>query len=217
LRKEIIEQIFQEAESHGAEVIAVTKYFGFEKIGEYYSQGFRNFGENRVKDALEKINKLDVEIVENSKFHLIGHLQTNKVKDAVGKFDLIHSADSQKLVREISERAKALGIIQDVLIQLNNAEEEQKFGISKRDIDTLFDYTLNLESIRITGLMNMAPLNATDDELHRLFEDVRLTRDRLQEKFKIKLDELSMGMSNDYKIALEEGATLIRLGRILFN
>lgn len=217
LRKENVEQILDDASRHGAKIVAVTKYFDFEKINEYYSKGFRNFGENRVKDALEKINKLDKEIVKNSKFHLIGHLQTNKAKDAAGNFDLIHSLDSEKLADEISVRAKNAKVVQDVLIQLNNANEEQKFGISKESIEKLFEHTLKLDSIRVRGLMNIAPLNVSEKELHKLFEDVRLTRDKLEEKFYVKLEELSMGMSNDYKIALEEGATILRLGRILFN
>ena len=202
---------------YNPKIVAVTKYFDENQIIKYYKLGFRDFGENRVKNAIDKIEKLPDEIRKNSKFHLIGHLQTNKARLAVGKFDLIHSVDSVRLAKIISEEAEKQGIVQKVLIQINNANEEQKSGFSPKEIKENFKELLNLKAIKICGVMNMAPINATEEELHKLFQNIKQINDELQFEFGVELKEISMGMSRDYKIALEEGATIIRLGRILFE
>ena len=198
-------------------IVAVTKYFDENQIIKYYNMGFRDFGENRVKDALEKMEKLPEEIMQNSRFHLIGHLQTNKVKHAVGKFDLIHSVDTTKLAKAISEEAKKQGIVQKILLQINNAKEEQKAGFYPEEIEDAFKEIMNLESIEICGVMNMAPIDSSDEKLHELFRNIKQINDVLQSEFRVELKQISMGMSRDFKIALEEGATIIRLGRILFE
>ena len=198
-------------------IVAVTKYFDENQIVKYYELGFRDFGENRVKDAVEKIAKLPKEIVENSRFHLIGHLQSNKVKLVVGKFYLIHSVDSLKLAQCISEEAIRQGIKQKILLQVNNANEEQKSGFSLKELEQQFEEIQKLAGIEIEGVMNMAPLNSTEEELHYLFGNIKQIKDTIEEKFEVKLKQISMGMSNDYEIALAEGATIIRLGRILFE
>lgn len=201
-------------------IIAVTKYFDESKIIEAYEAGLRDFGESRVLEAIEKIEKLPQEIRQNSKFHLIGHLQTNKAKKAVGNFDYIHSIDSLKLAELISEEAIKQGIKQKILLQINNANEEQKFGFSKEEIFQLFEKIKVLKGVEIIGLMNMAPLNAQKDdtgELLSLFRDISSLRDELEKRYDCKLRELSMGMSDDYKEAVEAGSTMIRLGRKLFS
>ena len=198
-------------------IIAVTKYFDEQQIIKYYDLGFRDFGENRVKDALIKIEKLPEEIRKNSRFHLIGHLQTNKAKLAVGKFDLIHSVDSVKLAEIINDEAKKQGIIQKILLQVNNAREEQKSGFSPEEIKSAFKEIQKLDSVKICGLMNMAPIDSSEEELHKLFGNIKQIYDDLQSELRVELNQLSMGMSRDFKIALEEGATMIRLGRILFE
>ena len=198
-------------------IVAVTKYFDENQIIKYYNMGFRDFGENRVKDALEKMEKLPDEILRNSRFHLIGHLQTNKVKLAVGKFDLIHSVDTIKLAKAISEEAKKQGIVQKILLQINNAKEEQKAGFYPEEINEAFKEIMNLDSIEICGVMNMAPIDSSDEKLHELFSNIKQINDVLQSEFRVELKQISMGMSRDFKIALEEGATIIRLGRILFE
>ena len=197
-------------------IIAVTKYFDEEKLIEAYNAGLRNFGENRVQDALEKFAKLPSEIKETSKFHLIGHLQTNKVKKAVGQFDLIHSIDSYKLACMVSEEAIKKNIVQRVLLQVNNANEISKSGFTVNDLEEVFSALLNLSGIKVEGLMNIAPI-ASEDELHVLFDDMRNLQLRLQENYQVELRELSMGMSNDYQIALQHGSTMIRIGRKLFT
>lgn len=212
-----VEEIKSKIVPYNPTIVAVTKYFDESQIVKYYELGFRDFGENRAKDAVEKIAKLPSEILENSRFHLIGHLQTNKVKLVVGKFYLIHSVDSLKLAKCISEEAKNQGIKQKILLQINNANEEQKSGFSPKEIEEQFKEIQKLDGIEIEGLMNMAPLNSTEEELHYLFGNIKQIKDRLESKFEVKLKQISMGMSNDYEIALAEGATIIRLGRILFE
>lgn len=215
--QENVAKIKAQVAPYNPTIVAVTKYFDESQIIKYYNLGFRDFGENRAKEAVEKIKKLPDEIVKNSRFHLIGHLQTNKVKFAVGNFDLIHSVDSLKLAQAISEEAKAKGITQNILLQINNAHEEQKSGFSPEEIKEEFKKILELENIKINGVMNMAPINSSEEELHRLFKNIKQINDELQSEFGVELKQISMGMSNDYKIALEEGATIIRLGRILFE
>lgn len=192
-------------------IIAVSKYYTVCEMEEAYKVGLNNFGENKVLDAIEKINLMEEEIASKSHYHLIGHLQSNKVKKAVGVFDLIHSVDSIKLAVEIDSVAAQKGIKQKILIQVNNAGEQQKSGIAPSQLENLIEETQRLNNISLEGLMTIAPL--TDDAvlIRKLFKQMR----QLKEEFHLK--ELSMGMSNDYKIALEEGATMIRLGRTLFE
>ena len=157
------------------------------------------------------------EIRESSTFHLIGHLQTNKVKKAVENFDYIHSVDSLKLAEAISNSATQIGKRQKVLVQVNNASEPQKFGFSKEELFENFGLIRDMEGIVVCGLMAMAPIDANEEELGFLFSEVSELRGLLEERFDCKLQELSMGMSNDYKIAVACGATMIRLGRKLYS
>lgn len=197
--------------------VAVTKYFGAGEIIKYYEAGFRDFGENRVKDALEKMEKLPADVLKNSRFHLIGHLQTNKAKLACGNFYLIQSVDSVKLADALNEAAEHKGIIQKILLQINNAKEEQKSGFYPEEIKKACAEIIKMPNLKIEGVMNMAPLNSSDEELHYLFRNIKQINDELQSEFKLELKQISMGMSRDYMIALEEGASMIRLGRILFE
>lgn len=196
-------------------IIAVTKYFGAEKLVEAYDAGLRDFAENRVADALEKFENLPDEIKQNSTFHLIGHLQTNKVKKAVGKFDLIQSIDSVKLAEMVSDEAQKQGIIQKILLQVNNANEENKSGFDKMVLEDVFADIIKLEGIKVEGLMNIAPI-AEENVLDFLFEDMKNFKEKLEKEFSFPMKELSMGMSGDYKTALKHGATMIRLGKRLF-
>lgn len=198
-------------------IIGVTKYFGLNAILKGYEAGIRNFGESRALDAIQKIESLSQEIRQNSDFHFIGHLQTNKAEKVVKYFDYIHSVDSLKLAKVISKAACQLNKREKILLQVNNANEEQKFGYTKGQLIKDFAEILNLEGIEVVGLMNMAPLEAQETELRRLFGDLREFKKELEQKFDVKLNELSMGMSNDYEIAAQEGATMIRIGRKLFS
>lgn len=215
--KENLLRIRKEIEPCQPEIIAVTKYYDEEAIICAYEAGLRNFGESRAIEACKKINSLPYEVRQNSKFHFIGHLQTNKVKNVVNTFDYIHSVDSLKLARCISQEAVSEGKIQKILLQINNAGEEQKTGFSKEELYACFEDIKRLEGIEVVGVMNMAPLGAGDDELHALFSEIRIIRDDIEIKFGCRLPEISMGMSQDYKIASCEGATMLRIGRKLFN
>lgn len=197
-------------------IIAVTKYFGADKLIEAYNDGLRDFAENRVQDALEKFGSLPEAVKQSSRFHLIGHLQSNKVKKAVGHFDLIHSIDSLKLACAVSEEALHKGIVQKILLQVNNANEEAKSGFAVSDLKTAFPEIIALKGVKVEGLMNIAPI-AQEDELRFLFKGMQDLREELQKEFSYSLKELSMGMSSDYKIALEYGSTMIRIGRKLFT
>lgn len=215
--KENLLKLREDIAPYTPNIIAVTKYFDESKIIEAYEAGLRDFGESKVTDAIEKIQKLPQGIRDNSRFHFIGHLQSNKVKKAVGSFEYIHSVDSLKLAELISEEALYKNIKQKILLQINNAGEVQKFGFSKEEALKDFQKIKNLKGIEIIGLMNMAPFGLEKQALIDLFKDVVKLRDDLEKEFDCKLKEISMGMSGDYKEALVAGATTIRLGRKLFS
>ena len=215
--KEKLLQIQQEIAPSQPRIIAITKYFDESRLIEAYEAGLRNFGENRVQDALEKFAKLPKDVVENSTFHLVGHLQTNKVKKAVGNFDYIHSVDSLKLLETINAEAKNKNLIQKILVQVNNANESQKYGLSIDKVVDLFSKICNYNNCNVVGLMNIAPLEASESELQGLFRQIKELKEELEKTFNLELKELSMGMSNDYKIAVQNGSTMLRIGRKLFT
>jgi len=198
-------------------IIAVTKYFDEEAIISAYKAGIRDFGESRVIEASAKIENLPTEVKENSTFHFIGHLQTNKVKQAIKIFEYIHSVDSLKLAQSISQHTLEIGKVQKILIQINNANEEQKFGFSKEEIFEYFEQIKNLEGIKVVGVMNMAPFGIDKEAIRKLFSEITQIRNTLEEEFNCKLGEISMGMSQDYKIAAQTGSTMLRIGRKLFK
>lgn len=210
-------QIQEQIAPYTPKIIAVTKYFGIEEMNAAYQAGLRDFGESRAVEAIQKIQSLSDEVRKTSKFHFIGHLQTNKVNKVVFNFDVIHSVDSLKLANAISEEAMKIGKVQEVFIQLNNAGEEQKYGFSKNTLIEEFEKFLELKNLKILGLMNIAPFEANDVELGILFEDIRTTQIELVNKYNCEMKEISMGMSNDYQIAAEHGATMLRIGRKLFS
>lgn len=214
--RENLLQIQEDIAPYKPNIIAVTKYFDEKAMIEAYNAGLRDFAESRAVEAVEKIENLPAEVRNNSKFHFIGHLQTNKVKKVVPIFDYIHSVDSLKLAKAIADEAKLFGKVQNILLQVNNANEEQKFGFSKKEIFEVFPSIKELSSVSIAGIMNMTPLGASEEELNRLFEDVFNIKKELEQRFDCELRELSMGMSQDYKIAVKHGATMLRIGRKLF-
>ena len=209
--QEKLQEVLKDTEKYNPTIIAVTKYYGVDRMIEAYNAGLRNFAESRALESIEKINKIDDTTKSQSIYHFIGHLQTNKVKHVVGFFDYIHSVDSLKIAQCINLEANKKGIVQKILLQVNNAREPQKFGIYPEQIENLIEEVKLMSNVELVGLMNIAPLTDDTDELQRLFSEMR----ELKEKFKLK--ELSMGMSHDYKIAVQNGATMIRLGRILFE
>lgn len=204
-------KIRNETEKYNAKIVAVSKYYSTDKMIEAYNAGVRDFGESKLPWAVEKINSLDDVMRSDCNYHLIGHLQTNKVKRAAGFFNLIHSLDSIRLADEIQKEALRLGIVQKVLIQVNNAGEKQKSGVALSQLENLIEHVSSLANVELIGLMNVAPMTGDVELLKRLFTQMH----ELKEMY--DLTELSMGMSNDYKIALDCGATIIRPGRALFE
>ena len=204
-------KIQEKLKNYNAKMIAVSKYYSKEAMIEAYKLGIKDFGESRLPEAVKKINSLDDAMNSDCDYHLIGHLQSNKIKWAVGFFKLIHSVDSVALAENISKKASELGVKQKILIQVNNSGEMQKFGIAPLQLEDMIEQVSKLPNIELLGLMNVAPL--TDDKklIKKLFDEMF----KLKESY--KLQELSMGMSNDFEIALDSGATMIRLGRILFE
>ncbi len=157
-------------EPYTPNIIAVTKYYGLEAITDAYGAGLRDFGESRANDAIQKIENLPDEIRKNSKFHFIGHLQTNKVDRVVKHFDYIQSVDSIKVASAISESAGRINKVQKILLQINISGEVQKFGFSERELYDNFEELLKLPNLKIDGFMCMAPLGASEEELDKVFK-----------------------------------------------
>lgn len=215
--KENIKEIEQQLAHSQVKIIAVTKYYDVDRLVEAYDEGLRNFGENKVLDAIAKIESLSQKIRDNSTFHLIGHLQSNKVKKAVKYFDLIHSVDSLKLAQKIDLEAKALNKRQKILLQVNYAKEESKTGFSVEELFRTYTEMRKLENVKIEGLMTMAPKSMSEDGLYALFDGVKKIKFELNSKYEDSMEELSMGMSQDYLVAIKCGSTMIRLGKKIFD
>ena len=198
-------------------IIAVTKYYDVNAIIEAYGAGLRDFGESRANDAIKKIESLPLDIRRESRFHFIGHLQTNKVNKVVRYFDYIQSVDSIHLAEEISENAKKIGKVQNILLQVNISGEVQKFGFEEKELKGCICELKELRGLKIDGLMCMAPLGADDTLLDEVFSKARILKEELNQEYGTELTELSMGMSDDYGRAVINGATMIRVGRLLFN
>ncbi len=199
-------------------VVGVTKYSDVAAINEAVAAGLLHIAENRVQSAKEKFPLIASAGARPSVIrHLIGHLQTNKAKEAVELFDLIQSVDSVKLAAEIDKRAAAIGKVQDILIQVDIAREEQKFGLPEDELDGFLTYLDGCAHIRVRGLMAMAPLTDDKDLIRAVFRRLRGHFDRVNKARDIKMDYLSMGMSADHEIAIEEGSTMVRIGSAIFK
>ena len=196
-------------------LIAVSKTKPVEMIKEIYDLGVRDFGENKVQELVAKYDQLPGDI----KWHLIGHLQTNKVKYIVDKVYMIHSVDSLKLAREISREAVKRGITVNILIEVNVAGEESKYGISPDELEETVRQVAELPGIIIRGLMTVAPYVVDSEENRPIFVKMKqFVVDIIQKNIdNVYMDCLSMGMSGDYTVAVEEGATYIRVGTSIFG
>ncbi len=197
-------------------LIAVSKTKPIEDIIEAYDYGIRDFGENKVQELCKKFDQLPKDI----RWHMIGHLQRNKVKDVVGKVSLIHSVDSLRLAEEISKESVKKNLVTDILIEVNVAQEDSKFGIS--DIESISTFLQNIarfSNIRVKGLMTVAPYTENPEENRCYFSKLKqLAVDIMQENIdNISMDILSMGMTGDYEVAIEEGATHVRVGTGIFG
>ncbi|MBS4033247.1 MAG: YggS family pyridoxal phosphate-dependent enzyme [Ignavibacterium sp.] len=195
-------------------LIAVTKYFGTDIIEEAISAGITDFGENKAQELNLKYEKLGNKVT----WHFIGTLQKNKVKYAVKAAELIHSVDSIELADEIDARAGKLSKIQKILLEVNTSSEESKSGlITEDDVFRLAEQCNKKNNLELSGLMTMAPF--TDDEkvIRNSFSSLRSLKEKLFKNGFTKITELSMGMTNDYELAVDEGATMLRIGSAIFG
>jgi len=192
-------------------VIAVTKTYGPDAVLSAWHAGISNVGENKVQEALSKMGEVGVPV----RWHLIGHLQRNKAK-AVDRFELVHSVDSGRLADAVARVGDERGMPVRGLMQVNVSGEDSKGGLSPTEAEVEGTRWLSLRGLRVDGVMTMAPLDADERTLRATFSGARQVRDRLV-AIGHPAAELSMGMSNDYEIAVEEGATMVRLGTVLFG
>lgn len=215
--KQNLEEILKTV-AKGCTLIAVSKTHPAEKVLEAYASGHRVFGENKVQEMTTKYESLPKDI----QWHLIGHLQSNKVKYIAPFVHLIHSIDSLKLLQEVDKQAKKFNRVIDCLLQIHVAQEETKFGFSKPEVmDFIKSSALpNLQAVRIVGIMGMASFTENMDQVRAEFKMLKNLFDELKSMplpENVVMKELSMGMSGDYKIAMEEGSTMVRVGSAIFG
>ena len=195
-------------------VLVATKYYGPEQLSALAEAGVRLIGENRAEDLLDKQELFG----DRFEWHFIGHLQRRKARVVVPRVTLVHSVDSVRLIEELAKRAPEGGA--EILIQVNVTDEESKYGVSEDQVGELIEAAAGTEgSVRVRGFMTLAPLVEEAEDVRHVFAKLRAIRDRLRESWSphFDLSELSMGMSGDYEVAVEEGATVVRIGRMLIE
>lgn len=195
-------------------LLAVTKTVPDEYVQQIWDLGVTSFAENRVQEFLKKR-----ETFPDAEWHLIGHLQTNKVKSVVGKVSLIHSVETVRLAEEIGRQSVKAGVVTDILVEVNVSGEESKYGITLNETEEMIEACSRIEGIFVKGLMTMAPLDAKPEEIHVIFSSLyKKYVDISAKKYdNVSMEYLSMGMSSDFEIAVEEGANIVRVGRGLFR
>lgn len=196
-------------------VVAVTKYVDVPAIEKAVAQGIVDIGENRVQEARVKFPQLPPHVIR----HMIGHVQTNKARHVVELFHWVHSLDRLSLAQSLSKRATAAGKNVDCLVQVNVSGEESKYGVAPDDVFSLLEEVCKIQGIRVRGLMTMAPHTSDAAVLRHVFQSLRRIKEKIEaEGFPgVSMEHLSMGMSNDFEIAIEEGATMVRIGRAIFS
>ena len=195
------------------ELVAVTKTHSAEVVQAAVDAGQLLFGENRVQEAKAKIPELPSKL----SWHLIGHLQSNKARLALTLFEMIHGVDSIDLLQHLNRVAEDLGVFPRVLLQVNLAGESSKFGFPPQELLSEVESIVQIDRLQIEGLMAIPPLAAAPEQSRKYFVQLRELRDRLEREFKFPLPHLSMGMTADYGVAVEEGATLVRVGTAIFG
>ena len=219
--KDILKRIKKTAEKVNRDpnditLICVTKGIDPYRINEAMMCGVTDIGENRVQEAMSKSE----EVMPGVKWHLIGHLQTNKVRDAVRIFDLIHSVDSIKLAKKIDKEARLAGKSVDALIQVNTSGEESKYGIAPDDAGSFLSEVSKFQNLRIQGLMTITPLSEDPEKVRPYLRKLKEIFDRLKNEqsfFNVGMKYLSMGMSQDFETAVGEGANMVRIGTAIFK
>ena len=215
IQKQVYEQLIGDLGSHHVTLVAVSKTKSIEEIKELYDLGQRDFGENYVQELTDKQTQLPKDI----RWHFIGHLQSNKAKLIAPFVHLIQSVDSLKLLQEINKQAKKAQRIIDCLLQIHIAQEETKFGFDEKEVDLLIRELENLNSVRICGLMGMASFT---DDMEKVRNEFRMLKSLFDKHTKLQITNykpqtLSMGMSGDYSIAVEEGSNMVRIGSLIFG
>ncbi len=202
-------------------IVAVTKGRTLDNIKEVLPAGITDIGENKVQEALLKYSGLTPSTYNLTpiKWHMVGHLQTNKVKDAVRIFDLIQSVDSLRLAQAIDKEAARIGKVQEILIEVKTSSEATKFGVKPEEVRELLEEAEKLKNIRVSGLMTIAPLVGNPEQARPYFRRLKELFDDFNTRYTTHgaLRELSMGMSDDFEVAVEEGANMLRLGRAIFE
>ena len=199
-------------------LVAVSKTKPVEEIKKKYNEGFINFGENRANELVQKFNLLPKDI----NWHMIGHLQTNKVKKIIPFISLIHSVDSLKLIDKIENESKKFGKKTNILLQVHIAKEKSKYGFNFKEVRDFFKNQLDesYKNINIVGLMGMATFTNNKNHIRKEFKNLKIFYDEIKsisQKNNQKIKILSMGMSSDYKIAIEEGSNMVRIGSLIFG
>jgi pyridoxal phosphate enzyme (YggS family) len=200
------------------QVVAVTKGVDIESITPLLAYGIKAVGENRIQEALPKYQRVDWR--DKVKWHFIGHLQTNKVRQCLELASLIHSVDRLRLIREINRRAVNMELPQvEILLQVNISGEATKFGLTPEEVPALIEKAAQYEKVRIRGLMTIAPFEEDPEKTRPVFRKLRLLGEDLEEKGfpQFEMKYLSMGMTNDFEVAIEEGANLVRIGSAIFG
>ena len=196
-------------------IVAVSKTMPFERVEAAYTAGLRHFGENRVQEAEGKIGE---KVLEGSTWHLIGHLQTNKARSAASIFDVIQSVDSLRVAEALSREATRIDRRLDVFLEINISGEQTKFGMSAAESLELAPRIFALSNLRVHGLMTVAPHVDDPEDVRSLFREMRLLSDQIRKIVgSPEIWHLSMGMTNDYSVAIAEGATIVRIGRAIFG
>ncbi len=193
-------------------LVAVTKFHDVEELEILKGCGITIFGESRVQEAKTKVG-----LIEGITWHLIGHLQTNKAKDAARMFDFIHSIDSLRVAEELHKRCANENKVMPICLEVNVSGEEAKWGLRPAEVPDIIERITNLPNIKLEGLMTMAPFVDDPETVRPVFRSLRELRDRINDSGDAQIHHLSMGMTQDYEIAVEEGATMLRIGSAIFS
>jgi pyridoxal phosphate enzyme (YggS family) len=194
-------------------IVAVSKTFSESIVQEAINSGIDILGESRVQEASKKFQS----ILGNFKLHMIGHLQSNKSDEAVKLFDLIHSVDKISTASKLNLEAKKIGKVQSIFLQLKTSDEDTKHGVYQDEIISIAESVLNMENLKLEGLMSIGPNTSDNSVIKKSFIETANVLNKINSTLNLNLKELSMGMSGDYTIAIEEGATLIRIGTAIFG
>ncbi|SES73372.1 YggS family pyridoxal phosphate-dependent enzyme [Anaerobranca gottschalkii] len=207
-----VQEKIKKRTSNNVLILPVSKTATLEQMEELYKNGITTFAENRVEGFFQKQKSFP-----NCSWHMIGNIQSRKVKDIVGNFSLIHSLHREKIALEIDKYSRGKEIITNCLVQVNISKEDTKSGLYKDEVEDFLIFVSKLPGVNVQGLMTMAPFTENPEEVRYVFRELRELRDGLRNKGFHNLKELSMGMSNDYLVAVEEGATIVRIGSEIFS